>query len=133
MSDRIAAIAPVSGAPATIACVPTRPVPVLHIHGTDDKVAPYHLPDVPKELAAWAARDACTPSSRERSRQGDARCEIWDGCRAGSEVILCTIDGGGHTWPGGAVDLAPMGKTSRDIDATDAIWQFFSKHPMPES
>jgi len=47
-----------------------------------------------------------------------------------SEVILYTIDGGGHTWPGGIQYLPAkiIGKTSRDIDATEVIWSFFKNH-----
>jgi polyhydroxybutyrate depolymerase len=45
-------------------------------------------------------------------------------------VALATIKEGGHTWPGADpfnVGL-PIGKTTRDIDANEAIWQFFSRH-----
>ncbi len=47
-----------------------------------------------------------------------------------SEVILYSIQGGGHTWPGafysGPRDL--LGKTSGDIDATELITDFFLRH-----
>ncbi|WP_020652383.1 extracellular catalytic domain type 1 short-chain-length polyhydroxyalkanoate depolymerase [Massilia niastensis] len=45
-------------------------------------------------------------------------------------VALVTIRDGGHTWPGADpfnVGL-PIGKTTRDIDANEVIWQFFGKH-----
>jgi polyhydroxybutyrate depolymerase len=37
------------------------------------------------------------------------------------------VDGGGHTWPGGAqyLPVAWIGHTNRDIDATETIWRFF--------
>ena len=40
------------------------------------------------------------------------------------------VDGGGHTWPGGHQYLPEwiIGKTSRDIDANEVIWDFFKKH-----
>jgi polyhydroxybutyrate depolymerase len=46
-------------------------------------------------------------------------------------VILYTIEGGGHNWPGGAQYLprAIIGRTSRDLDATAVVWQFFADHP----
>jgi poly(3-hydroxybutyrate) depolymerase len=62
------------------------------------------------------------------SKNGDAECHAWTGCRSGSEVELCTIVNGGHNWPGG--DL-PVGKVSTDINATAEIIDFFEKHPMP--
>jgi polyhydroxybutyrate depolymerase len=58
-------------------------------------------------------------------QKGDATCARWT-CAA--DVELCTIDGGGHTWPGG-VPL-PTGKTSRDLDASARIVDFFAAHPM---
>ncbi len=47
-----------------------------------------------------------------------------------SEVVLYSIQGGGHTWPGafysGPADL--LGKTCNDIDATELITDFFLRH-----
>ena len=37
LSDRIAAIAPVSGTMGTLTCNPKRPVSVIHFHGTEDR------------------------------------------------------------------------------------------------
>ena len=61
---------------------------------------------------------------------GDATCVAWSACAQGSEVVLCTIDGGGHTWPGGA-PVPALGKTSTDLSATDAMLGFFEAHPLP--
>ena len=50
----------------------------------------------------------------------------------GAEVVLVTVEGMGHTWAGGK-SLLPesmVGKTSDKIRATDAIWDFFVRHPM---
>ncbi len=45
LSERIAAIAPISGTMAVEKCRPRRPVPVMHFHGTDDKLVPFNGPD----------------------------------------------------------------------------------------
>ena len=52
LSDRIAAIAPVSGTQAIEECNPKRPVPVMHFHGTDDKMVPFGGPNqrTPKSI-----------------------------------------------------------------------------------
>ncbi len=46
------------------------------------------------------------------------------------EVVLYSIQGGGHTWPGafysGPADL--LGKTCNDVDATELITDFFLRH-----
>ncbi len=60
---------------------------------------------------------------------GDATCVTYGQCTAGADVTLCTITGGGHTWPGGT-PFPLLGVTSTDISATDAMWTFFQQHPM---
>ncbi len=143
MSDRIASIAPVAGVVGVPACNPSRPVPVLHFHGTSDLLVPYKggqsggIPGVPafisvaESIAGWRERDKCPPGDgKPFYQQGDATCVRWSGCEQGSEVVLCTLEGGGHTWPGG-VPVPALGKTSNDINATGAMVQFFKAHPMP--
>jgi poly(3-hydroxybutyrate) depolymerase len=44
LSDRIAAIAPVAGTLAIADPKPTRPVPVIHFHGTADRIVPFAGP-----------------------------------------------------------------------------------------
>jgi polyhydroxybutyrate depolymerase len=51
----------------------------------------------------------------------------YTGCDQGADVILYTIEDGGHTWPGG-VPIPLVGKTSKDIDATEEMWRFFQAH-----
>ncbi len=138
LSDRIAAIAPVAGVMGIPSCTPSRPVPVMHFHGTLDTLVPFDgdtangFPSVQDTIDGWVARDGCSGDPETVFDQGDAHCDSWNNCDQGSEVVLCVIDGGGHTWPGG-VPVPSLGKTSTDISATDAAWQFFTRHPMPES
>ncbi|MBS2012767.1 MAG: hypothetical protein JST00_07770 [Deltaproteobacteria bacterium] len=135
LSSRIAAIAPVAHV-ITVpqsSCKPSRPVSVLSFNGTSDGLVPYGgnglFPSVADTMRLWATLDGCAATPRETSKKGDVTCTAFDGCKAGNEVRLCTVQGGGHTWPGGAP--AGLGKTTNDISATDAMWDFFVKHPMP--
>ena len=48
----------------------------------------------------------------------------------GAEVVLVTIEGGGHTWPGKEPPISFIGKSTKNISANDLIWEFFEKHPM---
>jgi polyhydroxybutyrate depolymerase len=50
--------------------------------------------------------------------------------REGSEVVLLTIHGGGHTWPGREPPIKRLGKSTKDISANDLMWEFFKRHPM---
>lgn len=146
LSDRIAAIAPVSGVigidPA--GCVPPRPIPVLHIHGTSDPLVPYGggtpvLPQLGVGLVFrsvadtakhWRTRNGCSGSETQFYANGDTACVEWPDCSGGVRTALCTVDGGGHTWPSGLP--IPMGKTTKDLDATAAILDFFLSQPMPD-
>ncbi len=56
--------------------------------------------------------------------------EVYGPGKEGVEVILYTIDGGGHTWPGRDWPVPRLGKTTQDISANDLIWEFFQNHPM---
>lgn len=136
LADRIAAIAPVSGVIGIPSCAPARPMPVLHVHGTSDLVVAYDNSvfgylSVEDTIAGWAERDGCPAAApTEVFAMGDATCVSHTGCAGGAEVQLCTIDGGGHQWPGGT-PLPGGGATSTDLDATAAIWAFFAAHPRP--
>lgn len=147
MSDRIAAIAPVAGTSCVERIESTRPVPVMHFHGTADKILPYsgYGPELPKFLkftsvddtiSAWAAHDGCPQKPRifaEPNTVADEtsveRREYRPG-KNGSEVVLYVIEGGGHTWPGKPSPLGWLGKSTADISANDLIWDFFQKHPL---
>lgn len=132
LADRIAAVAPVAGPNGTLPCEPSRPVPVLHFHGTDDRIVPYDgfagQLAVRPTMTDWAERNGCGSTSRVYLERGDVTCEEWTGCDAGATVRLCTIEGGGHQWPGGT-SIPFLGNNTNDISATDAMWDFFTAHP----
>ena len=52
----------------------------------------------------------------------------------GVEVALYTIEGGGHTWPGGYQYLPEwiIGKTSLELNASEGIWRFFETKKRTE-
>ena len=60
-----------------------------------------------------------------------ARMDTYSGGKNGTEVILVTITGGGHAWPGGqqALPSEAVGRVSRDFNASEMIFDFFLKHP----
>lgn len=140
-SDRFAAIASVTGVLGLepTACDPGRPIPVLHIHGTSDNLVLYEggttfvgtFASVTDSVARFRAIDGCPDSSTETFASGDVRCERWGPCAEGSEVVLCTVTDGGHTWPG-ADPIPFLGNTTTNLDATEHLLDFFEAHPMPE-
>lgn len=136
LSDRVAAIASVSGVLGVKSCAPSRPVPVMQLHGTRDRVVPFDgnpslgFPSVEATVTGWAERNECTDAPRAVFARDDVTCTTMDACGGGSEVTLCTIEGGGHTWPGSAYSVG-TDKTTQAIRATDAVWEFFLRHPLP--
>ena len=143
MSDRIAAIAPVAGVLGIDNCAPKRKVPVLHFHGTADPIVPYQggTPIIPQlglglvfkpvseTMDFWRKFNGCSAFEKVIYQKGDATCIEWPDCDENASTVLCSIDGGGHTWPGGLA--IPAGKTSKDIGATATMLDFFQAHPLP--
>ena len=71
-------------------------------------------------------KNHCT-TEMQTYNQGDVTCVTHGGCTGGADVALCTVQDGGHQWPGG--DTLPfLGKKSDNINATDALWTFFAAH-----
>ncbi len=137
MADQIAAIGTVAGAYSTLgdACEPARPMPVISFHGTDDPLVPYEgsriFPPIQEWAAEWAARNGCDPTPEIISATGDTSGVHYVNCDENADVILYTIDEGGHTWPGGP-PLPILGKTTDNINASATMWEFFVAHPLGE-
>ena len=52
-------------------------------------------------------------------------------CADDATVVLYTVIGGGHTWPGGKPPPEWLtGTTSNSIDASSEMWAFFREHPL---
>lgn len=158
MGDRVAAVAAVAGLVVPEGCAPSRAVPILAIHGTEDRHVSFTGPpnpaladlawndqsrlafdgvafaDVTTSAARWAELDGCGPEpTRTEAAEGVERVE-YTGCAGGSTVQLYVVAGGGHAWPGSGFSAASasiLGPTTEAIDANEVIWSFFQEHPMP--
>ncbi len=145
LSDRIAAIAPVCGTLAMEHWQPAQPMPVMHFHGTADRIVPFDGPSnpVPKVLAFKSveetirlcrAANGCASEPevvRLPDNAGDGTTVVrstYSSCRNGAEVVLVTIEGGGHTWPGQPPPNPFLGKSTKNIAANDWMWEFFERH-----
>jgi polyhydroxybutyrate depolymerase len=125
LSGVLAAVGPVSGGPMFPECKPDHPISILHLHGNADPTVAYHgggiFPDIPMSIDEWAKRNGCTGAARETYKNGDVTCVTYETCAEKSEVSLCTVDKGAHTWPGSA-------NGTPDLKGTAAILDFFAKH-----
>lgn len=146
-AHRIAAISVVAGT-MTNEFHPTRPVSVLHFHGTKDTFVPFDGPkgrtgrftvmrsvDESTRAAALAngcPKDAVTKELPRTVNDGLVIRRVSHGPgRDGSEVVLYEIVGGGHTWPGRQPMGDFLGKVALDLKANELMWDFFQTHPMP--
>ena len=106
------------------ACASGAEMPVLYFHGNADPIVNYGLAG--PIIASWAARDGCDTTPTETRIEPDIQIRTFTGCADGLAATLYTIEGGGHTWPGGAVDLPQFGGTTHTISATDLVLDFFA-------
>jgi polyhydroxybutyrate depolymerase len=145
LADRLAAIASVSGTLSDYTyanCNLSRKIPVMHIHGTADPVVPYatgaaNSIGAEQTVAFWRDTDACANISdttllpnTDISDSSTVQVIRYQNCPANNEILFYKITGGGHTWPGGLVDVPQYGNTNRDISATDEIWKFFDRYTL---
>jgi len=144
LSDRIAAVGMV-GAALLVPfswCTDQRPVPMIAFHGTADAAAPYNggfswvspqrFQGVRAFTASWARRNRCGTNPVDSVVATDVTRLEYTKCADDAAVVLYTIKGGGHTWPGGQpLPEWFVGTTSNRIDATSLMWAFFREHPLP--
>jgi polyhydroxybutyrate depolymerase len=149
----VRAVAPLTASiptPLKPVCQHATRVGLLLMNGTEDPLVPYGGGEIrlalfgrgksrgevlgtEEAVALWANHAGC-PQTAQRSSLPDLAedgtritRESYGPCSSGARVELYRVDGGGHTWPGGRQYLPEfvVGRTSRDINACDVIWEFF--------
>ena len=117
------------------ACAAPHPTSVIHIHGTADRLVPYdggqgasfvNGPSIADVNAFWRNVDHCGAPDLTTNAPVTTSTAA---CADNRSVVLITIDGGRHQWPGGTTALERADPTSDALNATQTIWQFFAAHP----
>lgn len=147
LADKIAAIAVVAATLPEIVAedyMPSRPVPLILFHGTEDRLVPAEggvaraggdILSVDDTLKHWSALNGCwkKPTIKKlptKVRDGTSVIrENYTACKDSADVIFYKIVGGGHNWPGARISYMLLGKTTKNINASELIWDFFKKHP----
>jgi len=143
-SDRITAIGGVAGAYAQSReeCQPTRPLPVIAFHGLDDQIVPFlggssprgdefTFPSIEDWAAGWAERNSCSTTPEIKVITDEITQKHFTECEEKAEVILYQVANGGHTWPGGEkLPVWIAGYTNQDINASELMWEFFSRYSL---
>lgn len=148
LSERIAAAVSVAGVTHHESCSPTRAVPYLAFHGTDDTVVPFNGGGestldgaagsseffeqvIPEEFAEFADSNGCSGSTDSQITP-EVTLTSYSGCNDDVPLGFYTIEGAGHTWPGSSISAAipTLGVTNLDISATEIAWEFFGQHTL---
>jgi polyhydroxybutyrate depolymerase len=153
LSSQVAAVGSVGATMGEITashCDPERPISVMLIQGAQDPLVPIQggpmgpngsrgmILSLQETAKKWTDFDVCSSKpevSTVADKAGDGttiRREAFRGCKGGAEVIVYTVEGGGHSWPGGKPPAPEslIGKTSHNMDASEVLWEFFSKHAL---
>jgi polyhydroxybutyrate depolymerase len=128
MADRVAAVAPIAGLALPEPCEPTRPVPVLTVHGTADPILKFNggigtevlgaalgggegapppttePPDhdgagYPETVRGWAELAGCDVASASDERVSEEVILRTFDCPEDAPVEFYIVEGGGHSWP----------------------------------
>jgi polyhydroxybutyrate depolymerase len=155
LSHKIAAIAPVCGTiggtpndfqPVWLPPKPTDPLPIIIFNGLHDNIVKYeggkadYVQDsvwastklsVNESVEFWVEHNNCDKAPIiDVSESGNITKRTYANGANGSEVILYTVENGGHWWFGGPkMPDSPNYDPYKEISATDLIWDFFEKHP----
>jgi polyhydroxybutyrate depolymerase len=152
MTDVLAAIASIAGAiPERMVpkFAPSEPISVVMFHGTDDQFVPYNggvgrdvrggnVLSVHEAAEMWAKADRCplapkTEDLPDVNPSDGTRVirETYGPGKGGAAVVVYTIKGGGHAWPGWPQNRFKrmLGATTYDIIANEVMWNFFERHP----
>ncbi len=170
LGDQIAAVAPVASPGYVEDCKPTRAVPTLFVHGKQDPCALYEggascggcwqramddmlgtdsgaqgkfaCTSAVEQAQFWRAKAKCSDSVVTTYNQGDVVCTEHRDCDASEfSVGLCTLENGGHHWPGATLGCNPERKFCQSylkatgpllphFSANEMIWQFFTRHRL---
>ncbi|MEQ8241438.1 MAG: PHB depolymerase family esterase [Cyclobacteriaceae bacterium] len=152
LSDRIAAVASVAGSMTenllTNTCQPSRQIPILQVHGTNDRVIFWDgeptckggIAAIEVVVAFWRTNAGCSSTFTElqyenvdTSDGSTARILTYDDCSGKMKFLI--VDGGGHNWPGSRQMMANPNALLRpinnDINASEIIWSFLKEHQLP--
>lgn len=140
LSERLAAIAPVSASMTIDVCQPARSVPVIGIHSYLDESVPYlggigngvsnHY-NSPQDSVqtAFALHANCAVLNDTVLDNTDMTVVRWHQCDCQQEMLLYMTHDGGHSWPGGA-QTGIGDPPSQVVSANDLMWDFFQQHTL---
>ncbi|WP_288392875.1 alpha/beta fold hydrolase [uncultured Herbaspirillum sp.] len=122
------------------------PMPLLHIHGSDDPFIPFlggigkqevsQLPrlSVARSIEAFIKADGAAPRPSvtdipDTANDGTTIRQYTYASKTDPQaVVLYEVKGGGHAWPGGVAPIINGGKSSQNLDTSRTVINFFNAH-----
>lgn len=169
LGSKIKAIVASSSTGQSMECVSSPAVSILHVHGKKDPCSKYEggkcggcfqeffnsigvkLPPasyqyhpveefIQKKVEAYG----CNKKGRQDLIRDSVNCMIWENCKDGANIGLCSIGSGGHTWAGGklgfhACEKSPDGYICKkfihhvggvpanEFNTSEYAWKFFKQ------
>lgn len=143
MKGKLAGVASVAGALFDTSSPPAAGVPVLLIHGEADVMVPMEggmsgrkqivqaqsKPYLPfaDMVSFWQRHNGCDETP-DVIRNGKVTTKRYMNCDDGNGVEVVVVRDGGHAWPGGKKGHPGSDTPAKELSATDAAWEFFSRH-----
>ncbi|MBN2891737.1 MAG: prolyl oligopeptidase family serine peptidase [Bacteroidales bacterium] len=127
--------------------VPLNSVSSMLIVGTDDPLVPYEggeminptsggfIISAEETAKIWAKSNSCdtipVKTDLPDIEDDETTITLYEYKNGQKPVQLYVVNGGGHAWPGGSQYLpkSVIGKRSKDINASEIIWEFFKNNP----
>ncbi|HQZ32861.1 MAG TPA: PHB depolymerase family esterase [Ilumatobacteraceae bacterium] len=143
LSDRIVAVGLQSGTLGIDDCSPTRPVSLLHIHGTADTNLPidggvgadsaagvaFTSPRLAVQTFAVADGCAADPTVTGDAANTDLTVDTWSGCAGATEVKFVAVAGAAHSWMGHVPSNPTASPAYQGLDSSYEIVAFLLSHP----
>lgn len=140
-SERYAAgVTFIATMPVSLECVPSEPVAVRFVLGTEDPLVPFEGGPVAagdrgaavssdEAFAFWSDANGCTGTPVVTDLPDDeddgTTVSVESAVDCAARVSRVVLEGGGHTWPGGG-RYAPdflIGPTSQDVQGEELLWE----------
>lgn len=122
LSNRFSAFGIVAGAMyyPDGSCKPSKPTPLISIHGDNDGTVPYfgsaqrRLPAIDSWIAMRARDNGCAPTPQVTANLATT-VSTWQNCKNNATVRNLRVHDVGHVW---------------STNAPNTLWQFFSAHSL---
>lgn len=143
LSNKIAAIAPnASTMVVTQACLPSRPVPILHMHSKLDEHVIYtggygngisgvYCPPLDSVFQVWSLNNQCADPVKVIVSNSSYTLTEWLSCSNNASIHYYLTKDGGHAWPGGLPGHGGADPPSQAINANNLMWDFFQQYQLP--